>query len=86
MVETEAAEIYEKALTTDVSLLVVGDPLWCVSGRFLCHSNLLSATTHTDIVIRAKQIGVRVEIIHNASVMAAVASSGLQVRMLMLIY
>ena len=36
------------------------------------------ATTHTDIMIRAKSIGVEVEVIHNASVMGAVGSCGLQ--------
>lgn len=39
---------------------------------------LVCATTHTDIMIRAKDIGVNVEVIHNASVMGAVGSCGLQ--------
>ncbi|XP_078436196.1 tetrapyrrole (Corrin/Porphyrin) Methylase isoform X1 [Wolffia australiana] len=37
-----------------------------------------SATTHTDLVIRAKKLGVKVEVIHNASVMNAVGACGLQ--------
>ena len=48
----------------DVALLVVGDPL--------------CATTHTDMMLRAREIGATVEVIHNASVMGAIASCGLQ--------
>lgn len=36
------------------------------------------ATTHTDLVVRAKKIGVNVKVIHNASVMNAVGVCGLQ--------
>eukprot|EP01039_Chlorochromonas_danica_P004565 gene4565-5005_t len=63
-VETRAEEIYHHAKTGNVALLVVGDPL--------------CATTHVDIILRARQEGIRVEVIHNASVMGAVASCGLQ--------
>ncbi len=48
----------------DVAFLVVGDPL--------------CATTHTDLILRAREMGVTVDVIHNASVMGAVASCGLQ--------
>ncbi len=48
----------------DVAFLVVGDPL--------------CATTHTDLILRAREMGVNVDVIHNASVMGAVASCGLQ--------
>jgi hypothetical protein len=44
------------------------------------HTSHHSATTHTDLMLRARNIGVRVEIIHNASAMGAAAASGLQVR------
>jgi diphthine synthase len=64
MVETEAEQIYEPALTQNVALLVVGDPV--------------CATTHMDIMIRAKGHGVKVELIHNASVMGAAGCCGLQ--------
>jgi len=64
MVESEAEQIYEPALDTNVCFLVVGDPV--------------CATTHSDIILRARSIGVQVEIIHNASVMGAVGSCGLQ--------
>lgn len=64
MVESEAEQIYERALNEDVAFLVVGDPL--------------CATTHTDLMLRARNIGVKVEVIHNASAMGAAAASGLQ--------
>ncbi|CAF4911464.1 unnamed protein product [Pieris macdunnoughi] len=53
-----------EAQDNDIALLVVGDPL--------------GATTHTDMLLRAKQLGVRTEIIHNASIMNAVSCCGLQ--------
>lgn len=102
LVESEAERIYLPAKDKDVAFLVVGDPL--------------CATTHTDIILRAKEVcawglwafmcvyrvdllvapekmygwpldptrphtnqaGVPVEVVHNASVMGAVASCGLQ--------
>lgn len=51
-------------MNENIGFLVVGDPL--------------CATTHTDLMLRAKERGVIVEVIHNASVMGAVASCGLQ--------
>ncbi|KAH8827877.1 diphthine synthase isoform b [Flagelloscypha sp. PMI_526] len=64
MVETESDAILANAQTEDVSLLVVGDPL--------------GATTHTDIILRAKALGIPTQIIHNASIMNAIGSCGLQ--------
>jgi len=64
LVESEAERIYLPAKDKDVAFLVVGDPL--------------CATTHTDIILRAREVGVTVEVVHNASVMGAVASCGLQ--------
>jgi len=63
-VESEAEMIYGCAKMEDVALLVVGDP-FC-------------ATTHSDIWLRAKQEGIEVKVIHNASVMGAIGSCGLQ--------
>lgn len=37
-----------------------------------------SATTHSDLILRAQELGIRVEVVHNASVMGAAASCGLQ--------
>jgi len=64
MVETQSDEILANANTEDVSLLVVGDPF--------------GATTHTDIILRAKEKGIPTRVIHNASIMNAVGSCGLQ--------
>ena len=36
------------------------------------------ATTHTDLQIRAHQKGIKVEVIHNASILNAVGACGLQ--------
>lgn len=63
-VECRAEEIYLPAKEGDVAMLVVGDPV--------------CATTHTDIMIRAFELDIEVEIIHNASVMGAAGSCGLQ--------
>lgn len=65
-VELESEDILSLAATANVSFLVVGDPL--------------SATTHTDFILRAHAARpkVPVRVIHNASIMTAIASSGLQ--------
>lgn len=48
VVESEAEGIYASAKDEDVSFLVVGDPL--------------CATTHTDLIIRARELGVKVRV------------------------
>eukprot|EP00978_Attheya_sp_CCMP212_P023916 scaffold74226_cov51-Attheya_sp.AAC.8 len=64
-VECEAEQIYRPAQGDGaVSLLVVGDPV--------------CATTHTDLILRAREEGIRVELIHNASIMGAAGCCGLQ--------
>ena len=62
-VESGVDEILERATTLHVALLVVGDP-YC-------------ATTHTDLVLRAKALGVNVKVYHNASIMSAAGCCGL---------
>jgi diphthine synthase len=62
-VENRADEIYGRAKNEQVALLVVGDPL--------------CATTHVDIMLRCRNEGIKVEVVHNASVMNGVASCGL---------
>ncbi|KAL3235246.1 Diphthine methyl ester synthase [Nakaseomyces bracarensis] len=64
LVESGSAEILRDADKEDVAFLVVGDPF--------------GATTHTDLVLRAKKDKIPVEVVHNASVMNAVGSCGLQ--------
>jgi diphthine synthase len=64
MVENEADKILEGSETIDVAFLVVGDPF--------------GATTHTDLQLRARDRGIPVRVIHNASVINAVGACGLQ--------
>ncbi|TFY78475.1 hypothetical protein EWM64_g5535 [Hericium alpestre] len=64
MVETESDDILRNADKEDVSLLVVGDPF--------------GATTHTDIILRARALKIPTRVIHNASIMNAVGACGLQ--------
>lgn len=64
MVESEAEQMYAGAGEEDVAFLVVGDAL--------------CATTHTDLMLRVKDLGINVEVVHNTSVMGAAASCGLQ--------
>lgn len=47
---------------------------------FVCFHFLLStrATTHSDLIVRAKTLGVETEVVHNASIMNAVGACGLQ--------
>jgi hypothetical protein len=42
------------------------------------HQHRCRATTHTDLALRAMDMGIEVRVIHNASIMNAVASCGLQ--------
>jgi len=64
MVESQADSILNGAETDNISFLVVGDPF--------------GATTHTDLVLRAKERGIHVRTIHNASIMNAIGCCGLQ--------
>ncbi|GAQ82718.1 hypothetical protein KFL_001210120 [Klebsormidium nitens] len=64
MVEQGVESILEQAKTMEVAFLVVGDPF--------------GATTHSDLQMRAKQLGVTVKVIHNASIMNAIGACGLQ--------
>lgn len=64
MVEQGMEQILEEACTSDIAFLVVGDPF--------------GATTHSDLIVRARKMGVEVKVVHNASVMNAVGVCGLQ--------
>ncbi|KAI8384998.1 diphthine synthase [Radiomyces spectabilis] len=64
MVESDSDSILANADSVNVSFLVVGDPY--------------GATTHTDLVIRARELNIPVQVIHNASIMNAVGACGLQ--------
>lgn len=62
--EQKDQEIVSEAKTKDVAFLVVGDPF--------------SATTHIELFKLAKEKKVPVQVVHNASVLTAVGSTGLQ--------
>jgi diphthine synthase len=65
LVEQNAEEtILAEARKTDVALLVVGDPF--------------GATTHSDIFLRARKMGVKCRIVHNASILNAIGVIGLE--------
>ncbi len=66
MLEREKVEsdfLVEQAKKKNVVLLVPGDPL--------------SATTHVQLLIDAKKAGIEANVVHNSSVMTAVAACGL---------
>ncbi|KAI1086489.1 Diphthine synthase [Rostrohypoxylon terebratum] len=64
MVESNSDEILRDAQTEDVAFLVVGDPF--------------GATTHTDLVLRARELSIPVQTVPNASIMSGIGATGLQ--------
>ncbi|ORD94068.1 diphthine Sase [Enterospora canceri] len=62
MVE-ETSEIVDEAKSKSVAFLVAGSPLF--------------ATTHGDILVRAKEAGVETRILHNVSILSVVGCYGL---------
>ncbi|KAJ0161164.1 Diphthine methyl ester synthase [Colletotrichum tanaceti] len=64
MVESNSDEILRDAQTEDVAFCVVGDPF--------------GATTHTDLVLRARELGIPVRTVPNASIMSGIGATGLQ--------
>ena len=65
LVESEAERtILANAKENEVAFLVVGD--------------VFSATTHMDLYLRAKKLGIKTRIIHNASIFTAAGITGLQ--------
>lgn len=64
LVEQGSDSILHNAETQDVALLVVGDPY--------------GATTHTDLVLRARQRNIPTQVVHNASILNAAGCCGLQ--------
>jgi diphthine synthase len=86
LVETGSDDILEGAKDVDVAFLVVGDPF-----GYACYYNSIftqrstdslppisSATTHTDLVLRARELGIQTKSIPNASIMSAIGCTGLQ--------
>jgi diphthine synthase len=65
LVEKKAEEtILKDAKTKETALLVIGD--------------VFGATTHIDILLRAKESKIETKIIHNASILTAVGVTGLE--------
>ncbi|KAI1100449.1 Diphthine synthase [Jackrogersella minutella] len=64
MVESNSDEILRDAQIEDVAFLVVGDPF--------------GATTHTDLVLRARELSIVVQTVPNASIMSGIGATGLQ--------
>jgi len=65
LVEKKAEQtILSDAKKKNVAFLVVGEPM--------------AATTHTDLMLRAKELNIRFRIVHNASIMSAIGITGLQ--------
>ncbi|CAG8569472.1 1968_t:CDS:2 [Paraglomus brasilianum] len=64
LVESDSATILQGADKVNVAFLVVGDPF--------------GATTHIDLVLRAREMGIPVTTIHNTSIINAVGVCGLQ--------
>lgn len=63
MVESSSDEILQGADKHDIAFLVVGDPF--------------SATTHTDLILRAREKKIPVQTLPNASIMTAIGACGL---------
>jgi len=64
MVESSSDDILAGADKLDIAFLVVGDPF--------------GATTHTDLVLRARELSIPIQTIPNASILNAIGSTGLQ--------
>ncbi|KAL1311553.1 hypothetical protein AAFC00_001672 [Neodothiora populina] len=63
MVESSSDQILADADKVDVAFLVVGDPF--------------SATTHTDLILRARALSIPIQTLPNASIMTAIGACGL---------
>jgi diphthine methyl ester synthase len=64
MVEVDIDKVLKQALQEKVVILVIGD--------------VFGATTHADLFLRAKELGVEVQVVHNASILNAVGTVGLE--------
>lgn len=64
MVENKGDNIVEEAKNKEIAFLVVGDPF--------------GATTHIDLFLRARKQKVRIEVVHNASILTAIGVVGLE--------
>lgn len=63
LVETQSQTILDRAKKKHVAFLVVGD--------------VFAATTHTDLLLRAREQNITVKTIHNTSILTAIGDTGL---------
>lgn len=69
----------KKIILADRNLVEKGsDAILKDSTAFLVVGDAISATTHIDLIIRAKEKNLDVKIIHNASILNAIGITGLQ--------
>ncbi|EAA65197.1 hypothetical protein AN0720.2 [Aspergillus nidulans FGSC A4] len=83
LVETGSDDILANADKVDVAFLVVGDPFgyafYILDMVFDINSiRAFRATTHTDLVLRARELGIESKVIPNASIMSGIGCTGLQ--------
>ena len=62
-VEITIENVIEEAKNKNICLLIIGD--------------VFSATTHSDVYLRAKKIDIEVRVIHNASILNAIGQTGI---------
>lgn len=60
----ESGEVLREASKKKVVLLVVGD--------------VFGATTHSDLIVRCKELNIEAKVVHNASILNAIGCCGLQ--------
>ena len=63
--ERPEQNVLKSSKTADIALLISGDPM--------------VATTHIDIILRAKKLGIPYKIVHSSSVYSAIGEAGLQI-------
>jgi len=90
MVESSSDDILADADKVDVAFLVVGDPYGCVGSPhtsreresegsgIVANQWYYRATTHTDLVLRARELSIPTRSIPNASILTSIGTTGLQ--------
>ena len=63
-IEQNAETILKEAETQNVAVLIAGD--------------VFGATTHADLLLRAKKANIEIKVIHNASILNAIGCTGLE--------
>ncbi|MFZ2456717.1 MAG: diphthine synthase [Candidatus Altiarchaeia archaeon] len=63
--ERPEQNVFKHSKNRDIAILISGDPM--------------VATTHIDLILRAKKLGIPYKIIHSSSVYSAIGEAGLQI-------